>query len=61
MQAVQVTEQKSKIDRCNNHLRKEIIVIEQGLFTCICCLMTRVIIYIHDRIQEYLQTSVLVD
>jgi len=61
MQAVQVTEQKSKINNCNNHLIKEMIAIERGLLTCICCLMTWVFVCTHDRIQEYLQTSVLVE
>ena len=51
MQAVQVTEEKSKINNCNNCLIKEMIVIEQELLTCIRCLMTQVINYIHDRIQ----------
>ena len=36
-------------------------MIERELLTCMCCLMTWVIVYIHDRIQEYLQTSVLVE
>ena len=60
MQAVQVTEQKSKINNCNNHQIKEMIAIEWELLTCIHCLMTQVILCIHDRIEEYLQTSVLV-
>jgi hypothetical protein len=44
MQAVQVTEQKSKINNCNNRLIKEMIMIERELLPCIRCLMTPVIV-----------------